>query len=599
MFKRFFNKIRLLWSTFGPYKKYALVLLFIMIVAASCEAIGLGLIIPFLGILLGDSTYTESIKVVSYFNKLFTQIVPENQRVIGISIIIIIIFLLKSTFTYLSSVLSVHFHNSLRKFWSAKIMKRYLHAEYDYIISQKRGALINNLINEPMVASKFMGQFADCILRSIGALSIYSVMLIANWQVTLLLTLLIFLILGFFWKASTRFSLATGKKRLALNQEIAAEGEQALNGIRQVKLFSLEDNVHTSFSKKFNDLKTILVKLGMFQHLPGPLGEAVVIFGLVLALIYFEYISSESVISVLPFLAFLGTTSQRLYRHIAAVLSGRIMLLSYIPALKLVHTLISKEHIKREDLSKGITINQLSGDIIFKEVDFSYDDSSPLFKGLNLHIPKNKITAIAGKSGSGKSSLVDLLCGLYKDYRGKIMIGDTELRKLNLSSWRKTIGFVSQDTFLFNETVRENILLGKHDASEEEIKTAARMAYSHDFIETLPKGYATILGDRGQKLSGGQRQRITVARALIRSPELLIFDEATSALDSESEKLIQKSIEDLSERKTIILISHRISTIKNADIIYVLDEGRIIECGTYKELIDKKGLFQNMALQQS
>jgi len=599
MFKRLLNRIRLIVSTFGPYKKYALLLFFVMIIAASCEAIGLGLIIPFFTILLGENATAVNIKAVSYFNQLFTQIVPENQRLIGISVILFIIFLFKNIFIYLSQVLSVHFHNSLRKYWSAKIMERYIQAEYDFIISQKRGTLINNLINEPMVASKFMGQLAEYILRAVVALSIYSVMLIANWQVTLLMTLVVFLILGVIWKSSTQFSLATGKKRLALNQEIAAEGEQSLNGIRQVKLFSLESDVNKSFSKKYNDLKRILVKLGMYQHLPAPIGETFIIFGLVLALIYFEYFSSSSVLAVLPLLAFLATTSQRLYRHVAAVISGRILLLSYIPALKLVHTLINKEEIRREDLSKGIAIHQLSGDIVFEDVDFSYEDSSPLFKGLNFRIPKNKITAIAGKSGSGKSSLVDLLCGLYKGYKGRIMIGDTELRELNLSSWRKKIGFVSQDTFLFNESVRTNILLGKHDASEDEIKKAARMAYSDEFIELLPKGYATVLGDRGQKLSGGQRQRITVARALIRSPELLIFDEATSALDSESERLIQQSIEDLSESKTIIIISHRISTVKNADIIYVLDNGCIVESGTYEELLDKKGLFHGMALQQS
>lgn len=599
MIKRFFNKIRLLVSTFGPYKKYSLVLLFIMIFAAFSEAIGLGLIIPFVGIILGDNTYILDIKVVSYFNQLFSRIVPENQRLMGISIIIFTTFLLKNIFIYLGSVLSIHFYNSLRKFWSSEIMNKYIHCEYDYIITHKRGTLINNLINEPMMASKFIGQFAQYILRIVVALSIYLVMLITNWQVTFLLTLAMLLILGVFWKASTRFSIETGKKRLTLNQEITAEGEQSLNGIRQVKLFSLESNVHKSFSKKFNDLKRIFVKLGIFQSLPAPVGETLIIFCLVLALIYYEYISSTPIVAVLPMMAFLATTSQRLYRNIAQVISGRMLLLSYIPALKLVHTLINEEQFKGEDLCYGVDINQLSGDIIFKDVEFSYDDSSSLFKGLNLRIPKNKITAVVGRSGGGKSTFVDLLCGLYKGYKGNILIGDTELRELNLSSWRKMIGFVSQDTFLFNETVRENILLGKHGASEEEMKMAARTAYSHEFIESLPKGYATILGDRGQKLSGGQRQRITVARALIRSPELLIFDEATSALDSKSEKLIQQSIEDLSERKTIIIIAHRISTIKNADIIYVMDKGCIIESGTYKELMDKRGLFQSMVLQQS
>ncbi len=599
MFKRFFNKIRLLVSTFGPYKKYAYLLLFIMIVAALSEAVGLGLIIPFLGIILGDSAYIENIKIFSYFNQFFTQIFPENQRLIGISIIIFTTFLIKNIFIYLSSVLSIHFKNSLRKYWSSKIMERYLNGEYDYIISQKRGTLINNLINEPMMASKFIGQFAEYILRIIVALSIYSVMLITNWQVTLSLTLAMGLILGFFWKASTRFSIETGKKRLILNQEIAAEGEQSLNGIRQVKLFSLEDNVNKSFTKKFDNLRRIFVRLGIYQSLPAPLGETLIILCLVLAIIYYEYIGNTSLVALMPMLAFLATTSQRLYRNVAQVISGRMLLLSYIPALKLVHALIYKEEFKREDLSHGVDITHLAGDIVFKDVGFSYENSSQLFKGLNLRIPKNKITAVVGRSGSGKSSLVDLLCGLYKGYKGNILIGDRELRTLNLTSWRKTIGFVSQDTFLFNDTVRENILLGKQDASEDEIKTAARTAYAHDFVESLPKGYATVLGDRGQKLSGGQRQRITVARALIRLPEVLIFDEATSALDSESEKLIQQSIEDLSEHKTIIIIAHRISTIKNADVIYVMDEGRIIESGTYEELIDKRGLFRSMVLQQS
>lgn len=599
MFKKFFNKIRFFVSTLGPYKKYAFVLLLIMIFAALSEAIGLGLIIPFLGIILGESAYTENIKVISYFNQFFTQIFPENQRLIGITIILFTTFLFKNIFIYLSSVLSIHFINSLRKFWSSKIMERYLHCEYDYIISQKRGTLINNLINEPMMASKFIGQFAEFILRIIGAMSIYSIMLITNWQVTLSLTLAMVLILGIFWKASTRFSIETGKKRLILNQEITAEGEQSLNGIRQVKLFSLEDNVNKSFTKKFDNLRRIFVRLGIYQSLPAPIGETLILLCLVLALLYYEYIGNTPVVALMPMMAFLATTSQRLYRYVAHVISGRMLMLSYIPALKLVQSLINEEEFKREDLTIGVDIDHLSGDIVFKDVDFSYENSSPLFKGLNLRIPKNKITAVVGRSGSGKSSLVDLLCGLYKGYKGNILIGDRELRTLNLTSWRKKIGFVSQDTFLFNDTVRENILLGKQDASEDEIKTAARTAYSHDFIGSLPKGYATVLGDRGQKLSGGQRQRITVARALIRSPELLIFDEATSALDSESEKLIQHSIEDLSEHKTIIIIAHRISTIKNADVIYVMDEGRIFESGTYEELIDKRGLFRSMVLQQS
>ena len=599
MFKKFFNKIRLLVSVIGPYKKRILLIFCVTTIAGLCEAIGLGLIIPFIGIVLEDPESTYNIKTISHFNRLLSQIIPENQRLLGISVFIAAVFMIKNISIYLSSVLSVHFFNSLRIFWSTTILNRFLHAEYDYIISQKRGTLINTLFVETKAASKFIAMFLEYIRSLVMVVCIYLVMLIINWRVTLLMTLGIFLILGTFWKLSTRFSITAGKRRLALNQELTSEGEQALNGIRQVKLFSLENNVLKSYSKKWNSLKWIFVKLGMLQKLPVPLGETLIIICLALALIYYENFSSTPVIAVLPMIAFLVTTSQRLYRSLASVISGRVLLLSFIPSIKLINTIISEKQIKRENLSKGVDIKQLTGNIIFENIDFSYSESSPLFKNLNLCIPKNKITAVVGRSGSGKSTLVDLLCGLYKGYKGNILIGDKELKTLNLSSWRKMIGFVSQDTFLFHETVRENILLGNQGASEDEIKAAARTAFSHEFIESLPKGYATVLGDRGQKLSGGQRQRITVARALIRSPELLIFDEATSALDSESEKLIQKSIEDLSEHKTIIIIAHRVSTIKNADVIYVMEEGRIIESGTYEELIDKHGHFRSIVLQQS
>ncbi len=599
MFNKFFNKIRLLVSVVGPYKKRVLLILCVIIIAGLFEAIGLGLIIPFIGIVLGDTEYTLNIKAISYFNQLFTQIVPENQRLLGISVFMVTIFLIKNIFIYLSSVLSVHFSNSIRIFWTTSILRRFLHADYDYLISQKRGTLINTLFGETQVASKFITKALDYIFRLIMVISIYSIMIFTYWRVTLLLTLGLLLILGTIWKTSTRFSLKSGERRLALIQKITSEGEQALNGIRQVKLFSLESDVLKSYSKKWNELKWIYVKLGMFQKLPAPLGEILIIICFALALIYYENFSNSPIIAVLPMMAFLATASQRLYRSLANVISERMLLLSYIPAIKLIDTIINKKQIKMEDLTKGVDINHLSGDIVFKDVGFSYENSSPLFKGLNLCIPKNKITAVVGRSGSGKSTLVDLLCGLYKGYKGNIMIGDRELKTINLSSWRKNIGFVSQDTFLFHDTVSENILLGKQGASEDEIKAAARTAFSHEFIESLPKGYATVLGDRGQKLSGGQRQRITVARALIRSPELFIFDEATSSLDSESEKLIQESIEELSEHKTIIIIAHRISTIKNADVIYVMDEGRIIESGTYEELIDKRGLFRSMVLQQS
>ena len=276
-------------SILGPFRRYVLLLFVIMLIAALFEAIGLGLIIPFLGIVLGEGAIAGSSNAILYFNDVLSRLVPRNLMLIGICAIILAVFLIKNVFVYLKSVLTVYLYNSLREYWSSGIMDKYIHAEYDYIISQKRGTLINNLINEPMLASKFIGQLADYLSRVIIALSIYGIMLLANWRVTLALSVIAGILLGFFWKMSTRFSTFVGEKRLKLNQEITAEGEQSLNGIRQVKLFSLENTVYKNFSKKFNELKKMLVRLDVFKSLPVPTSETLIVLFLVLTLLYFEY----------------------------------------------------------------------------------------------------------------------------------------------------------------------------------------------------------------------------------------------------------------------------------------------------------------------
>jgi subfamily B ATP-binding cassette protein MsbA len=260
-------------------------------------------------------------------------------------------------------------------------------------------------------------------------------------------------------------------------------------------------------------------------------------------------------------------------------------IITFVPSLKLVNELYTSK-LEREDLDKGIVVNQLKEDIIFKNVNFTHLGSKPLFADITLNIQKGKTTAIVGASGAGKSTLVDLIVGFFKYNKGEILVNGIDLKKINLLSWRNLIGYVSQDIFLFNTTVRENILIGKPSASEEEILVVAKKANADLFIQALPQGYNTLLGERGLKLSGGQRQRIAIARAIIRDPELFIFDEATSSLDVESEKSIQESIYELAKEKTIIIIAHRLSTIENADVIYILDKGCIVELNSREESIE-------------
>lgn len=244
-------------------------------------------------------------------------------------------------------------------------------------------------------------------------------------------------------------------------------------------------------------------------------------------------------------------------------------------------------------------VEQVRGDLKFHGVTFSYPHRPPILHNLSLHIPAGKTIAIVGSTGSGKSTLVKLLLRFYEVQQGRILIDDMDIQSLNLRDLRRSIGFVSQDVFLFHGTVAENISYGTFDATEEQIINAAKMAEAHEFIQQLPQQYQTIVGERGQKLSGGQRQRIAIARAILKNPPILILDEATSAVDNETEAAIQRSLDHITQNRTTVAIAHRLSTIRNADCIYVMENGQLVESGTHSELLLKNGIYAGLWRVQS
>jgi ATP-binding cassette, subfamily B, bacterial len=287
----------------------------------------------------------------------------------------------------------------------------------------------------------------------------------------------------------------------------------------------------------------------------------------------------------------LGETLDQYQRAMAS--SSRVMNLLDTPIkIHSGHLLFPAQSF--EDRSYDGNRYKVRGDIEFHHVNFAYRENFPVVSDLSLHVPAGKTIAVVGATGSGKSTLVKLIMRLYEVTQGKITLDGIDIKDLQLSELRSCIGWVSQDVFLFHGSVLDNIAYGSFDATVDQIVHAAKVAEAHDFIEQLPEGYDTIVGERGQKLSGGQRQRLAIARAVLRDPAVLILDEATSAVDNETEAAIQKSLEQITVNRTTIAIAHRLSTVRDADCIYVMDRGRIVEQGRHEDLLALQGIYASL-----
>ena len=370
--------------------------------------------------------------------------------------------------------------------------------------------------------------------------------------------------------------------------------DEALSGIKIIKAFNATEFIKAKFNKENVKYSSITRSMAKRQQLASPVSEffgIAMIAGIVLYGGHLIFIKDASSLKPEIFITYIALFSQ-VMRPAKAMSDSFSTIHSGIAAGERVLALIDEKP-AIVDAPNAISITTFNDNIEFKNVSFAYEDK-PVLSNVNLIVPKGKTVALVGPSGGGKSTLMDLIPRFIEPQSGEICIDGKNIQKVKMDSLRAQMGIVNQESILFNDSIFNNIAFGKADATKEAVEAAARIANAHNFIVETEKGYQTNIGDRGTKLSGGQRQRICIARAVLNNPPIMLLDEATSALDTESEKLVQEALNNLMKNRTSLIIAHRLSTIQNADIIIVLENGKIVEQGNHQQLLAKNGLYRRL-----
>ena len=579
---------------FKPYRGLLGLLVILFLVASVFDGISIGMLVPLLGSIQQVQDYGELPNILQTLVDLFSKL-PAEKQILYSLIFVVTAVVLRNIFLAISHYISYWLAVRITANMRSEIINTLMTVSIGYYGNVKTGELIekvnnNTIQTEELIqnAAKLLDYFASFFVLVI-LLIIFSLKLTI---ITIALAVFIALVLSLHIKKLFKI----GKKYVEGSREFTSNMQESISGIEVIKSFTKESYQTEKLNQNIEKTAKYRLKYMFSEYMVHILTEALGVIAI--GVLFIIAVASSGadyklmLTQILPFIYILARMLPllKLINHSRGAISVRW------PAFKAVHDLMSLEN--KPLIKDGIIpYTGLKQGIEFKSVYFSYNTGEKeALKDVSFNIQKGKTTALVGKSGAGKSTVINLLLRFYDAQQGSVLIDGKPIGSFIIESYRKNIGIVSQDTFIFNDTVKNNIAFGAlEEPDDATVIEAARRAGADEFIKELPNGYNSVLGERGVRLSGGQRQRISIARAILKNPEILVLDEATSSLDMKTEQLIHSAITELSRNRTVVIIAHRLSTIRNADQIIVLDEGKVAEIGTEPELLAKKGEYYNLS----
>jgi subfamily B ATP-binding cassette protein MsbA len=497
-------------------------------------------------------------------------------------------FTLKGLFSFAHSFLMRAVGSKVVRDVREQLFKKLIGLPMNFYVNRPSGELISRVINDSNVLQGLLGySVKDIIVEGTSFLVLLIIAFIRRWDLALIAITVLpfsFFVINKFGEKMKKISQQTQEQISGLIIRLT----ESISGIKMIKGFRREKLHEDKFNEENKKNYRVALKGARTIEYSSLIHEIITGIGSTSILFYGFYLVFHNKITMGDLLSFFAAIGM-MYTPIRRLGNANNNLQQARAASERIFYLLDQQ--PEVDGTKNLT--EIKNEIVFDNVRFIYPGTrKKVLDDINFRVKKGELVAIVGKSGAGKTTLVDMLPGFYKPVSGSIFIDGIDVNDITFESLRKNIGIVSQDIILFNETVMDNIALGKLDATEEEIKEAAKAAYAHDFIKEMLHGYNTIIGERGIRLSGGQKQRISIARALLKNPPILILDEATSSLDTASEIIVQKALDNLMTNRTTFVIAHRLSTVRKADKILVLDKGKIIETGTHEELLSKEGMYK-------